>query len=278
MGVKFSNTYTLTDSQRKKAETMGITEAEMIRILARANELECPDVSVIIPVYNGEKYIKECLESVKKQTFQNYEIIVVDDGSTDRTLDILTKIDDITVLIKPNGGTGSALNTGIRNAKGSWIKWLSADDVMYDDCLEIMVRHAQTTPLNNNVIFYSHYDIIDEHGKVFANFREPDHDTSQLWNFFFGNGSTSLIHRDVFEKIGGFAEIKHSEDYEFWLRATSKGVKMILVPEYTVKYRRHPDQLTNKIGGSLDTEIKNSVRNGKPFVFPSISKREHRGS
>lgn len=278
MGSQFSNTFTLTDSQKQKAERLGITEDEMIARIIRINNMEKQNVSVIIPVYNGEKYIRECIESVQKQTYDSFEIIVIDDGSTDSTLDILTQIDGITVLIKPNGGTGSALNAGIRNAKGNWIKWLSADDVMYEDCLELMINYAQTTPLNNNMIFYSHYDIIDENGKVFANFREPEHDTSQLWNFFFGNGSTSLIHRDVFERIGGFAEIKHSEDYEFWLRATTNGVKMKLVPEYTIKYRRHPDQLTNKIGGSLDTEIKNSIRNGKPFVFPSIAKREHRTS
>lgn len=258
MGIMFSADLTLTESQREKARRLGITDDEMLhRILKLQNRLNC-EISVIIPVYNGEKYIKECIESAQKQTFSSYEIIVVDDGSTDTTLDTITKFENITVLIKPNGGTASALNCGIRNAKGQWIKWLSADDVMKPDCLEKLFENLKET----DRIYYTNYEIIDENGNFVKNFIEPIRKEPELWSFFFGNGSSSIIHKSVFEKCGMFDEdLGHSEDYEFWLRATQAyGVKMQLIPEVTIQYRRHPDQLTNKVGGSLDSLIKNKIK------------------
>lgn len=248
----------LTKAEMRQAQVENISYEEMRNRLAEPPEdYHAKEISVIIPVYNCEKYIEKCIESVKAQTYTNYEIIVVDDGSTDSTLKHLCKYDGITVLIKPNGGTGSALNTGIRNAKGSWIKWLSADDELYPTALADMMEYAK----DDNTMYYSHYDIIDENSNVIGQFVEPERNTEQLWSFFFGNGSSSLIHKKVFEKCGLFDELKHSEDYEFWLRVTHVyGVKMSLVPKFTLKYRRHSEQLTNRVGGSLDYEIKEKIK------------------
>jgi len=220
-------------------------------------------ISIIIPTYNCEKYIKFAIESALNQTYEDKEIIVVDDGSTDNTLDIITQIADITVLIKPNGGTADALNTGIRNANGDWIKWLSADDMLYPDALELMMNSIEKMDHTDNSIFYSHYDIIDESGIITGHFEEPKtREKGELWKRFYGNGSTSLIHKKVFAKCGLFdSTMKHSEDYEFWLRCSEVyGVKLQLVDEYTLKYRVHKDQLTNKIGGSLDEEIRKKIQ------------------
>lgn len=260
MGTAFSGGLdgNLTESQRRKAKLLGWTHEQMVAHLQRINNMEHPEISVIIPVYNGEKYIKACVESVLAQTFDRFEVIVIDDGSTDHTLDILCQIENITVLIKPNGGTASALNMGIKNARGSWIKWISADDVMYPDCLQKLSDH----PKNNNTIYYTHYDIIDSEGKLIDQFIEPVRQESQLWSFFYGNGSSSIIHKDVFKKCGLFDDtLPHSEDYEFWLRASQvHGIKLELIPQITIQYRRHPDQLTNKVGGSLDSLIKNKIK------------------
>lgn len=258
MGTAFNLPDTLTESQMRKAKQLGLTYDEMVARLRRINNMETPQVSIIIPVYNGEKYIKECVESALAQTYDSYEVIVIDDGSTDKTLDILCGIDFITVLIKPNGGTASALNTGIRNAKGKWIKWLSADDVLYPDALRTMMESVN----DDHTIYYTNYHIIDSDSNIIGQFVEPNRDTNQLWDLFFGNGSSSLIHRNVFEKCGLYDEsLTHSEDYEFWLRVTQVyGVRMKLLPFFSLKYRRHPDQLTNRVGGSLDSLIKNKVR------------------
>src|SRR5713226_560887 len=104
-------------------------------------------VSVIIPVYNAEKYVKQCIDSCLSQTYTDFEIIIVDDGSTDLTPKILKEYGKvIKVINKQNGGTASALNTGIKQSKGEWIKWISADDVLLNDSIEILMKTAKELP------------------------------------------------------------------------------------------------------------------------------------
>jgi len=215
-------------------------------------------ISIIIPVFNGERYIVQAVSSAINQTYEKKEIIVVDDGSWDKTPQILRDIEGITVITKKNGGTGSALNAGIKQAKGNWIKWLSSDDILYTDALERMLAHISKIPDHKNCIFYTSYDIIDKDGKFIKHYLEKPHSNPmvRMMQSFYGNASTSLIHKAVFKKIGLFKELPHSEDYEFWLRAIYRGVRMELIPQYTIQYRMHPDQLTNQVGGSLDVEIK----------------------
>ena len=217
-----------------------------------------PKISVIIPVYNCEKYIRQAIESVLNQTFKDYELIVVDDGSTDKTKEIILDY-PITTISKINGGTASALNVGIRHARGQWIKWLSADDEMHPNCLEILSKNA----IYADYIYYTNYDIIDDLGIIRGQFIEPDRNNKsidelkqEMMNHYYGNGSTSFIHKTLFDKIGYFDELPHSEDYEFMLRALSNGIRMELIPEKTIRYRYHIEQLTHKVGGSLDYEIK----------------------
>lgn len=216
-------------------------------------------ISIIIPVFNGERYLRECIQSALDQDYGDKEIIVIDDGSMDKTKDILLEFDGINQVWKLNGGTASALNSGIKNSSGEWIKWLSADDVMYPNALS---KFALADKPDTNAIYYTHYDRIDENGNILSEFMEPVRDESILWSFFYGNGSSSFIHKSVFEKCGLFDEsLGHSEDYEFWLRATQVyGVKLRLLNFKSIKYRMHPEQLTNKVGGSLDEYIKKKIR------------------
>src|SRR3990170_2838516 len=105
-----------------------------------------PKVSVIIPTYNREKYIVETLQSVFAQTFTDYEVIVIDDGSTDNTADVLRPyLDRIVYIRKPNGGQGSARNVGIKVAKGEYIAFLDSDDLWMPEKLELQVKY-----LDNN--------------------------------------------------------------------------------------------------------------------------------
>lgn len=236
-----------------------------------------PLVSVIIPVYNCERYITLAIESVRMQSWKSLELIIVDDGSDDGTTELLQKIIDprvpeVQVIYKlKNEGTASALNEGIKHARGEWIKWLSADDMMYPNAIQDMMIFGveDNFKQSKNAIFYSDYDIIDERGSNIGEFIEPDRNisdhetkTKELFSHFYGNGSTSLIHKNVFKKCGLFDDsLRHSEDYEFWLRATALfNVNMIRVPTKTIKYRRWAGQLTNRVGGSLDEQIKNSIK------------------
>lgn len=223
-------------------------------------------VSIIIPAYNAEKYIEEAIDSALNQTYKNIEVIVVNDGSTDNTQTICESSNPtrrIKIIEKNNGGPASALNAGIRIAKGEWIKWLSADDILEPDAIEKLVAYLFEDRYNwRKSIYYTHYRIIDKDGKFIKKFTEPERVESDLWKLFYGNGSSSIIHQDVFKLCGLFDEnLRHSEDYEFWLRATQiYDVRLKLIPIYSLRYRRHPDQLTNKVGGSLDEQIKDSIR------------------
>lgn len=257
----------LSENQKKAAQLMGITEAEMYERLLKLQDSYMWTVSIIIPVYNGEKYIKECIDSALKQSVQ-CEVIVINDGSTDRTHDICKEIDGITYLIKPNGRTASALNCGIRNCHANWIHWLSADDVLYNNAVEVMLKEISLTPNNKNHIYYSNYDIIDEDGIMIGEFIEPltrnyttkEERFKELLGNYYGNGSSSMIHKDTFEKIKFDESLQHSEDYDMWLHAMSEGMDLKLVPVKTLKYRRHKDQLTNTVGGSLSEFIRSRYR------------------
>jgi len=189
-------------------------------------------------------------------------VIAYNDGSTDDTPYILRSYEDKIFWTGKgeNRGTAYALNECIKFAKGDYIKWLSADDVLLPDAIERMIQYIQTDEFRLHTIYYTHYHIIDKDGKHKMNWVEPEN-PPDLWKKFFGNGSTTLIHKSVFKTCGLFDEsLRHSEDYEFWLRATQLyGVHLTLIPMFTINYRNHPDQLTHKVGGSLDKQIKDSI-------------------
>jgi len=214
-------------------------------------------VSIVIPVYNAENYLQECVDSCLKQTYQNIEIIAVDDGSTDGSSKILKSYSEkIKSITKKNGGTPSALNAGIKSMTGEWFKWLSADDVLYENAIEVLVREAESQGERaKSLIFYSSYDIIDENGIIVEEFVEPNYNNLSslqrnaiLLDHYVGNGSTSLIHRSIFERCGVFDEnIGFKEDYEFWLRCCIiNDCDLFLIPQKLAKYRVHSTQLTKK--------------------------------
>lgn len=240
-------------------------------------------VSIIIPVYNAEQYLQECVESAMNQTYKNIEIIAVDDGSADHSLEILKKYADrIKIIEKENGGAASALNVGIKHATGEWIKKIDADDILHEDAVEILVETAKSFgDRAKSYIFYTNYDVIDSTGKKLYEFIEPDFNNLSnfergviLLDHCIGHHITSLIHKSIFEKFGYFNEqIKYVEDYEFWLRCQLLyDIRFFRIPKTTAKYRIHKAQLTqakrkemaansellrSKILEQLDAEVRN---------------------
>lgn len=211
-------------------------------------------------MYNTEKYIIECIESALNQTYEEIEVIVINDGSTDNSLKILEKYSDkIKIFSKQNGGTASALNLGIKNMTGEWFKWLSADDVLYPNAIEELILETKKFE-NKKIILYSNYDIINSKGEIIKQFIEPNYNELSSFDFnailldrHVGNGTTSLIHKSILDKYGIFdEEIGFEEDYELWLRfCFIHGCRLHLVPKILAKYRIHESQLTqSKIGES----------------------------
>ena len=222
-----------------------------------SNEL----VSIVIPIYNSEKYLKECLNSLFEQTYENIEIIAVNDGSTDRSLEILQGYSDkIQIFSQENNGLYSALKVGISKIQGKWCKWFSPDDVLYHNAIEIQVIEAKKHP--DNTILYSNWNIIDENSKLIREFHESNNNELSRFEYnirlLYGqqiNVNTALIPSILFQKPG----IRNLDepvaiDYDFFLNsAIFHDVRFHLIPQPLVKYRIHTDQLSHKnISKTLD--------------------------
>ena len=227
-------------------------------------------VSVVIPVYNSERYLEECLDSVISQTYQNIEIIAVDDGSTDSSPDILKRYSDrVSVFSKKNNGLTSALNLGINKMNGHWFKWFSPDDLMYPYTIETLVDEAKK--YSDDAIIYSNWNIIDDTGNILREFHESDY--NDLSNFDYNirlldgqqiNVNTTLIPSSLFDKCS-IRELDDpvAIDYDFFLcSALLHGTTFHLISKPLIKYRIHSDQLSHKnISKTLDyiSEIKNEI-------------------
>lgn len=210
-------------------------------------------VSIIIPVYNAEKFLDECINSALNQTYGDIEIIAIDDGSTDKSLSILQKYSDqIKIISKENGGAASALNAGIKESIGEWIKWLNADDVLYPDAIDNLLVEAMKTQDKTNTIFYGNFDLIDSDGKIIGRKLEPDYDNLDPFDFnvilldhHIGNQNTVLIHRTTLEIYGMFDGTCGQEDYEFHLRlCLVNNCRLKLIKKTLAKYRIHPNQIS----------------------------------
>ena len=230
-----------------------------------------PDlVSVVIPVYNSEKFLEECLDSILAQTYQNIEIIAVDDGSEDSSLNILKKYSDkIHIFSQKNQGLATALNLGISKLKGNWLKWFSPDDVMFTNTIETLVGEAKKQ--SYDTILYSNWNIIDDMGNMLRDFHESNY--NEISDFDYNirlldgqqiNVNTTLIPTQLFEKYS-MQDLNDpvAIDYDFFLRVgLLHGVKFHLIQKPLVKYRIHSDQLSHKnIKKTLDyiCRIRNQI-------------------
>ena len=237
-------------------------------------------VSIVIPVYNAEKYIRECIESALNQTYKNIEIIAVDDGSNDNSLKILqTFSDKIKIISKKNGGTATALNEGIKKITGQWFKWLSADDVLYLDGVKELMKEVEKIKDKKNTILYTNYDIIDSNSKVIKQFIEPNYNNLSTFDFnvilldhYIGNGTTSLIHKSALDEYGYFDEsVGFAEDYELWLRfCLLHNCRLHLVPKILAKYRVHKAQLSS---AKMDKALENTNKIRK-YILNQLDKTE----
>ena len=212
-------------------------------------------VSVIIPVYNSEKFLKDSINSVLHQTYSNLEIIAIDDGSTDNSLKILQKYSDkITIIHQENKGLADALNVGIKNMDGKWFKWFSPDDVLYADAIEILVNKAKKLP--ENTIIYSNWELIDDIGKKIRDFFESNYNELNTFEYNVRlldgqqiNVNTTIIPASLFKKGCLIQNLEDpiAIDYDFFLRAgILYAAKFYLIPKPLVQYRIHSLQSSHK--------------------------------
>jgi len=185
-----------------------------------------PYFSIVIPVYNKEKFVAKTIESVLSQTFTDYEIIIVNDGSTDQSEAKILAFKDnrIQYYSKKNEGVALARNFGIEKATAEYICFLDADDFWYSNFLETM--HRFTSELPEQKVFASAIEIETKNKLIKAHYSIPKKSDFEIVNFFDASQkecvlwtSSVCIHQSVFEKVGAFdTKIKHGEDTELWIR------------------------------------------------------------
>lgn len=208
-------------------------------------------ISVIMPVFNGAATIAAAINSVLAQSYQRLELIVVNDGSTDSTLSIISSIGDprLRIVNQLNGGVSAARNTGLRNAQGAYIAFIDADDVWRHDKLERQ-RNALLADRAADVA-YCWVDYVDMSGNILHPDGRPVfaghvYDRMIAHNFVH-SGSNLMITRAAFSRCGGFCELFNAfEDWEFQLRL-AKHCQFVCVPSAMVFYRMRKSSLTTRV-------------------------------
>ncbi len=207
-----------------------------------------PKVSVIIPAYNAMRYLPKTLDSVLQQTFADFEVLIINDGSSDTIIEWGAKIADtrVQLITQSNQGVSAARNTGIALAQGEYIAFLDADDLWESTHLEKQASYLDNYPTIG--VVYTWTQLIDEcdraTGRIFAS-----HANGMIWQELLekdviSTGSSAMVRRCCLDSVGGFdTELAHAEDLELWLRIAQR-YQIGVIKEPLTMYRQHPDNTT----------------------------------
>lgn len=203
-----------------------------------------PQVSVVLPTYNQAKFLPKALDSVFNQTYLDYELIAVNDGSTDDTARILDEYQqhyDFTVIHQENQKLPQALNTGFRQARGQYLTWTSSDNIMLPQMLEVLVSALDSHPKVGLV--YADWQVIDEDGAMRGVMRTLDFSRYMLMRINYINAC--FLYRRVCQDMVGLydPEYIYAEDWEYWWRI-SGSFRLMHVPQALYQYRLHGHSLT----------------------------------
>lgn len=218
--------------------------------------LQQPKVSIIIPFYNCA-FVDQAIRSALNQTYENVEVIVVNDGSTQYSEKIAPYMERIRYVEQENGGTASALNTGIRHATGEYFAWLSSDDLYHPKRIAKQLAFMLTKQAE--VSYASYYHINAENkmisGPVRIWYDTPEEFCERMKAGCFINGCTVMVHMSVFSEVGLFDEtLRFTQDYDLWLRIM-KRYRFHYFSEPLVMYRLH-DQMGSK---RYDQELRKEI-------------------
>ena len=249
-------------------------ESEEKKVLLPQTVPTVPAVSIIIPMYNAERYIKSCVMSAMNQTLSNIEIICVDDCSTDKTFEIvleLAKQDSrirLTRLEKNSGGASAPRNMGIRLSRGKYIAFLDSDDMYTKTAMEelaVLAEKFQADVVHTEQVYFPENDIIDvdentkfttfskeKGGFCSEPFLETDNLAERVQMFFnerlFGWVHNKLYRRDfLMENDIKFAPLRTSEDIVFYFFVICTAPRIVRVPNIIYIYRHNPDSITRKV-------------------------------
>lgn len=227
-------------------------------------------VSIIIPVYNGGKYLEMAIDSALQQTYSNIEVLVINDGSNDSGLteEIAKSYGSrIRYYYKENGGVSSALNYGIKKMKGYWFSWLSHDDLYNESKIEEQIKLMDEFN-EQKLICFTKSRLIDGEGKkkqLYINRIKPKYYTpvETLSLLFSGknfNGCSLLIPKSAFDDCGLFDETLHYiQDWKMWIKFADNDYSFVGVNKILISNRIHAEQQTQKLANILPFEIKKYI-------------------
>lgn len=208
-----------------------------------------PKISVVMAVYNGEKYLKEAIESILSQTFSDFEFVIINDGSNDNSENIIKSFNDerIKYFKKEHSGLIDSLNFGLKNSIGELIVRFDSDDVSLPERLEKQFNFLAVNP--ESVLVGTHAYKINEFGENTGEFIYPPVSWKDIKKYSLKHNPfihpTVMFRKNIIEKVGVYRKFKHAEDYELWTRVIYK-YSCANLPEKLLKYRVHSEQVTKK--------------------------------
>jgi glycosyltransferase involved in cell wall biosynthesis len=207
-----------------------------------------PTLSVVVPAYNVGAFISEAVTSVLEQRFRDLEVIVIDDGSSDRTAEIVSHIEDdrVRLVCQANGGLAHARNVGIRLAKGRYVAFLDGDDIWLPGYAELHVAHLNAD--RRVGISFNYHAYMDENSVFTGQYLLTAAARPSLRQLMVRNHipANAVVARECFDQVGGFDErLRACEDWEMWVRVLAKtSFRAELIPRVLCAYRERSNSLT----------------------------------
>jgi glycosyltransferase involved in cell wall biosynthesis len=219
---------------------------------------KAPLVSIIIPVYKGENYLAQAIDSALAQTYPHIEVLVINDGSPDNGATKMVAMSygsRIRYYEKENGGVATALNYGLQQMKGDYFSWLSHDDLYYPEKIQKQIEFLAQSGMPSDLLVYSDFNFIDKDSNYIRDFSIKHVEPTCFKTYFvlgdIVHGCTLLIPKRCFQECGFFnTSLKTTQDYELWFRFSEK-FRFAHLREKLVKSRLHAEQGTRQMNTAV---------------------------
>ena len=222
-----------------------------------------PYVSVLMTVYNGEQYLHAAIDSILSQSFKDFEFLIVDDGSTDNSTQIVKEYCDsrINLICAQHNGLVASLNLGLSQARANYIARMDADDIARHDRIAVQTAYLDSMP--NTGLVCSNIRVIDTSGQIVGTQHDTWLDKKHLLDgLLYKRPMKPIIHPsvmmrcEVVKRIGGYRNFEAAEDRDFWLRAVDQ-FGFDRIQEYLLDYRMHPEGISRK--KSVQQEVSSAM-------------------
>jgi glycosyltransferase involved in cell wall biosynthesis len=241
-----------------------------------------PKISVLMTVFNGERFIKEAIDSILNQALTNFEFIIVDNASTDGTKKIISSYNDPRIVLienEENLGQTKALNIGIKRSKGEFIARMDADDISMPQRLESQYKYLSKN--ESIAIVGSWHEEIDIAGRHIRYFRMPL-DPIEIKYYLISPGelgyycvshSTVLMRRNILFKVGLYNDNYCTQDYELWVRIARR-YNLANLNQYLLKHRITTTQQTKQFKDEIESDCEKIIKSNIRYYLPSIGEEE----